>query len=321
MTPSSRSRDGIASVPRPGGFIRPTLDRAQRAMSAIMRGRFDDAEKHISALDESTALDRTWKEFLKGKLLSARGEFSKAETPLRKAAAMAIEFALPTPTNRRESDQESEDSDDDMADRVLAIRLSATAWEAVGVALRRQDRPEKAVRAHWIALSLREECGSFDEQWESALSLGLACDFTRDATRAETWFHRALHFAEQATENREAKQAEVWTHLSALLSRSDRHEKAVSAARTAGDLWRSHDLGSLEVGRSDVRLAYTLVRRGESLIADRPSDAARVLDEALALLESAGERLAAFGPPAAGDTARCAELVDFARRLQSACSV
>jgi tetratricopeptide (TPR) repeat protein len=293
------------------GLIQPTAESAVRAVAALRDGRLADAEKHIAAIEELPAVNRAWKHYLRGRLACARGEFDSAETPLRQAAAIALESGL--------SRQRGADTTAEVVVDAPAARLAAAAFESIGFALRRQDRPAESYRDHWIALHLREEHGSTDEQWESAVSLGLAADFARDAARAEKWYRTALGFGDRATQARTEKLAIAWTHLGGLLTHAGRHEEAVAAARAARDLWRTHDAGSLEAARSDVGLAHALIRWGESLCTTDAAHACEFMGEGLSLLAVADESLAAFGPSAACDSARCGELVDFARRLLSAC--
>ncbi|MEK7710507.1 MAG: hypothetical protein AAB341_01305 [Planctomycetota bacterium] len=294
------------------GLIQPTAESAVRAVAALRDGRLADAEKHIIAIEESSALDRAWKRFLQGRLACARGEFDSAETPLRQAAATALECGISR--QRGGADTTAEGVVD-----AQAVRLAAASFESIGFALRRQDRPAESYRDHWIALRLREEHGSTDEQWESAVSLGLAADLARDVVRAEKWYRAALTLAECAAEAPAEKCAIAWTHLGGLLTHAGRHEEAVAAARAARGLWRTHDVGSLDAARSDIGLAHALIRWGESLCTTDAARACEFVGEGLSLLAVADESLAAFGPPAACDSARCSELVDFARRLLSAC--
>jgi len=294
------------------GFIQPTAESAVRAIAALRDGRLADAEKHIAVIEELSAIHRAWKHFLQGRLACARGLFDSAETPLRQAAAISLESGL----SRQRGGADSAEAG--VVD-AQAVRLAAAAFESIGFALRRQDRPAESYRDHWIALRLREEHGSTDEQWESAVSLGLAADLARDAARAEKWYRIALGFGDRATQARAEKLAIAWTHLGGLLIHAGRHEEAVAAARAARDLWRTHDAGSLDAARSDVGLAHALIRWGESLCTNDVAQACEFVGEGLSLLAVANESLAAFGPPAACDSARCGELVDFARRLLSAC--
>jgi tetratricopeptide (TPR) repeat protein len=294
------------------GLIQPTAESAVRAVAAMRDGRLADAEKHIAAIEELSAVHRAWKHFLRGRLACARGEFDSAEAPLRQAAAIALASGLSPQSVGADTAAEG------VVD-AQAVRLAAAAFESIGFALRRQDRPAESYRDHWIALRLREEHGSTDEQWESAVSLGLAADLARDVVRAEKWYRAALTLAERAAEAPAEKCAITWTHLGGLLIHAGRHEEAVAAARSARDLWRAHDAGSLDAARSDVGLAHALIRSGESLCTTDAGHACEFVAEGLSLLAVADESLAAFGPPAACDSARCGELVDFARRLLSAC--
>lgn len=313
MNKPGASNESLESA-RPVGFIQPTSERAVRAVAALRGGRLADAEKHIAAIEELSAVNRAWKHFLQGRLACARGEFDAAEKPLRQAAAIALESGL-----SRQPDCAGMDVECGVVADVDAVRLGAAAFESIGFALRRQDRPAESYRDHWIALRLREEHGSTDEQWESAVSLGLAADLARDVVRAEKWYRAALGFGDRATQASAEKQAIAWMHLGGLLTHAGRHEEAVAAARAARDLWRTHDVGSLDAARSDVGLAHALIRLGESLGATDAARACAFVEEGLSLLAVADESLAAFGQPAACDSARCGELVDFARRLLSTC--
>jgi len=312
-TPALPNKSDAPSEPT--GQVQPKMERALRAVAALRDGRLADAEKHIAAIEESSAIDRAWKRYLEGRLMSARGGFESAEAPLRQAAALAVELGLSLPHDAGERNG-------DACEGTLnagAFRLAAAAYEALGLALRRQDRPAEAYSAHLIAGRLREEHGTFEEQWESAISLGLSAELARDAQKSEMWFRKALAIAERTTEKPAEKGAIAWTHLSALLADSARYEEAVAAARAARDLWLKHDSGALEAVRADVHLAHTLIRLCEALVGTGASQAGDAARKAISLLEPAGEALSAFGPRAADDSARCNELVDFAHRLLATC--
>ena len=187
--------------------------------------------------------------------------------------------------------------------------------EKMGCAYRRQERLDDAHRSHRAAYRLRQEHGSVDERWESAMSLTVDCAVARLHDEAERWCRVAIDLAAATSDQPAAKQAQAWGRLSAALTALARHEEAVAAARTARDFWRMHDIAAVTAARADLEVAQALMKFGESVY-ERDANAARtIFSEALESLATAAEELPPFGPEAAADVRRSAELTDFARRM------
>ncbi len=293
-------------LPRPIGFVQPVDDRAKRAVAALNERRLDQARRHIEAIDESRDLGRMWKLLLDGKLHCEEGRFAVGESALRRAAALALEFGLP---------KESDKADAVKSDSATAVRIAAAAMEGVGLAQRRQDRPTEARKAHAAAAEFRDQYGSFEEQWQSKVSLGLTAMLLRDTDEAEQRFRSALRLAAIASEQPSHKQALVWGYLANLLTTLNRPAEAVDAARNARDAWRRHDPGSLVGIRASLQLAEAMIHAGESRLADDAAAAESHVREAVELLESINDEISAFGDRAMVDSARRDQLLDFAQRL------
>ena len=290
---------------RPVGFIRPENDRAIRALKALDDGRLSDAEENIAAIPDSAALDQGWKQVLEGLLAMARHEFALAESRLSQAAADLPVAALSRGRPPGDAD----------------LRLAARALHQLGLLYRRQDRPDEAYRAHHPAYHLRNEHGSLEEVWETALSLGIDLDLGGRYEEARGWHRLAIETAAKATEEPARKQAAAWTYLSASLIQSEDYPKAVAAARTARDWWHKHDLAAVTAARADMKLGHALLKQGESLHDRQPDQAKPVLEEAIQWLSTACESLEAFGPDHAADVQWCREQQDFAQRLHASLDV
>ena len=284
---------------RPKGFVRPTHERAVRALAALQDARLADAEKHVIAIPDSPMDNRAWKLYLRGLTAIQKREFADAETLLLQAAATASIWAW------------------SMEDGTAAegLRLLASCLEKTGLLYRRSDRPDDAYTTHLAALHLRCAHGSIDERWETLVSLGLDADVARRYADAENWYRRALSDGARADEEAERKQAAAWSHLAVCLTAVGRHEEAVHAARTARDFWRAHDPGATAVAKADLALGHALLQHGESLYADDSERTRLILHEARDWLTAAHESLLAFGPECAADAGGCQEQLDFAGRL------
>ena len=298
MTPLPRELPDSA---RPVGFIRPENDRAIRALKALDDGRLSDAENNIAAIPDSAPLEQGWKQVLEGLLAMARHEFALAESHLSQAAADLPVAALSRGHPPGDAD----------------LRLTARALHQLGLLYRRQDRPEEAYRAHHPAYHLRDEHGSFEEVWETALSLGIDLDLAGRYEEAQGWHRLAIDTAAKATEEPAQKQATAWTYLSASLTQSENHSEAVAAARTARDWWLKHDLAAVTAARADMKLGHALLKQGESLHDRQPDQAKPILEGAIQWLTTAAESLEAFGPDHAADVRWCLEQQDFAQRLHA----
>lgn len=284
---------------RPTGFVRPTGERAVRALAALDDDRLADAETHITALPDSPAGECAWKLQLGGLLEVARSDLAAAVPLFLQAASAALIHAY----------GHTEDCDTD------AMRLAAWAVEKVGEVYRRQDCPCSAEEAHMTAFRLRSEHGSSAEMWETAVSLGLDAALAGRWVDAARWHRIAIDLGSRAAEEPAHKKAVAWTHLVNTLISDGHFEDSVAAARTARDLWREHDVGAVMAARADVNLGHALLRFGESLHDVDTSRCRSVLGEALQWLTGAREALLAFGPVYAADADWCHQQVDFAQRM------
>jgi tetratricopeptide (TPR) repeat protein len=278
--------------------VRPTNERAVLALKAIHESRWSDAQKHIAAIPESPLGEYAWKMYLAGLLAGERDEFPKSETALLAAASAAFVVGF--------ADEKSVAAD--------ALRFGAAVLEKLGFALRRQERLD-AYHAHLAAYRLREEHGSFDEQWETAMSLAVDCTVARRDDEAQRWCRAAIGLAGETSDQPFAKQAQSWGRLAAALTSLGRHEEAVTSARTAREFWRKHDRSAVTAARADLDLAGVLMKHAESVYETDCAQAKKLLNEALAFLATAADELPPFGPEAVADVRRCTEQTDFARRL------
>jgi len=247
---------------RPVGFPAPPDPRLVRALRALDERRIKDAQNLVKSVqDEPDAARLAWTTLLSGLIALERPDLASAGTSFALAAFRAIQEPVSSPEEKRDR-----------------YRLAAWAFEKLGLIYRRQDHLEHAYELHLEAYHLRGVHGSFDELWETAVSLGL------DA-----------HLA-------------AWGH----------HDDAVDAARRAVDLWRVHDPAATTVAKAEMNLGYALLKQGESLHDIDAEHAAVVLRRAIEGLDAALEALRAFGAETAADAQWCNEQLDFARRLRAA---
>jgi tetratricopeptide (TPR) repeat protein len=276
-----------------------------RALTALEDGRVDDAEKHVAALPDSPMIDRAWKMLLRGMVLTEREIFREAEASLQQACSLALICA------RRS--EEALDPD--------PLRLSARALHHVGRIYRRRDRADDAYGAHLAAYRVREEHGSLDELWETAIELGLDARIARRYDEAFRWHRQAVEAAESTSHDPFRKQAVAWTDLCTSCIEDGRCDEAVAAARTARECWRKHDISAVTVAQADLRLGAALLKHGESLHERNDPQTATVLNEAVAWLTSARDALLAFGPDRTADAHSAAQQIDLAERLLASLKV
>lgn len=290
---------------RPTGTLQPSSERALRALRALDTGRYRDAAAHIDAGTDVSPLEAAWRLFLRGALAVEQGHLAAA-VPLLEAAADDAHAAAADCTSNSDSG---------------AMRLVALALEKAGWVYRHQERPNEAYKAHMRAYDVRSRHGSFEEQWESARSLGLAADLRGDSVDAQHWYRSAAAIGASAADAPELRQAVAWTNLSASLTTGGLHGQAIEAARTAQQWWHRHDIGGFAAARAELNLGYALLRQGESAHGSNPHGAREALDEAIERLTSSREALLAFGPEGIADARWSAEQLDFARRLRDTLEV
>lgn len=282
---------------RPTGFVVPGDGDTCRAIKAIEEHRLTDADQIVERMSRCANTDATWAFLVRGMLAAAKGDFARAEPHLWQAATWALL------TNQ-----------EDDAD---ARRLAARALEKIGWIRRRRDRASEAEPIHRRALRIRETHGSFEEMWESTMSLGFAADLARRTDDALDWFQRAVELGEECTHQPQRKQAGAWSASGAALLDAARFTEAADACTKAHNAWQLYDAGCLSAAKAAAKLAHAVLKRAESIHADTPDESARLLDEAIARLTETNETLLAFGLPAAADAHWTTQQLDFARRLRA----
>lgn len=284
---------------RPVGRLLPTHELAVRARKALAERRFKDAHHNVEGMPDDSVLARAWQHLLDGEILVDEQQLKKAQPALLRAAATALLAGLgPEASINGE-----------------ALRLASLAFGKLGVLFRRQDRAAQAIRAHHCAFHLQCEFGSNDELWETAVNLGLDADLARDHDAAQRWHRLAIGLGTSVAEEPLRKQCVACTNLTTSLTQGHRFPEAIEAGRQARSLWQSHDIGSAESARAEMRLGHALLLHGEGLHESASDDARSVLDEATDCLGSAYEALLPFGRATAADAQWCAEQRDFAQRL------
>jgi hypothetical protein len=292
-------RQGPAGAARPAGFVKPQSERGVRALKALEDGRLADAETNIAAITDSPPDEYAWKCHLGGLLAAARCDPTAALPLFLQAAGSALVEAYGRVS---ECDCES-------------LRLAASALDKAGALYRRYDRPADATQAHAAALQLRKAHGSVEEEWETAVNLGLDADLARRYADAAAWHRTAVELGSRASEESARLRAIASSHLSKTLLADEDFQGSVAAARDAGELWRKHDAGELSAIRAELNLGHALLKLGESLHGDDVARARSALDEALTSLNGASKELAAFGPQCGPDVKWSEEQIDFAKRL------
>ena len=281
------------------GIVCPTLEPALRAERALREHRFEDAAKNMASIPQDSLIGRYWCALLASSERLARRDLAGAETLAWQAVGNAATLQL-----KGSSGPEG-----------CVERLIARALNQLGVILRREERAGEAIELHRLALRLRAEHGSTEEQWDTLIECALDTDLTGDLDEAIGSIREALAMAALSTERPEAKRAIASDHLVRLLTRAGRFEEAVAAARSAKSHWVADDAGAGAVFAADVRLAGALiteqVARREA--GDECHNAA--LEEAETLLASAAEALTAFGPALDADVCWARAQRDFVRRL------
>jgi Flp pilus assembly protein TadD len=306
------------SVARPSGNLAPTHERAVRAIKALAESRLGDAESNIVALPDEPGEHRVWKHWLSGRLALAKENLFEAESSLLQAAALAWLDGASTANTTIGSATAN-------ADEFLhhhwelkpeSGRLLGAVWEHLGCLYRRQERCEEARRAHRVAIQLRSAFGSLEEQWESAIGLGLTETIAGRPDESRKWYQAAFECAGRAAEAADEKTAETWQCLAASLMEQGEYVKAAQAARKAREAWRRCNAGTISAAQSELSLGRVLLRCAETPFASDSAEVPRILDEAVECLESAEESLAAFGANAADSARICTQLLDFAGRLR-----
>lgn len=283
------------------GWLQPDHEHAVQAITALNQQRYSDALNHIKEIPETPILQRAWKMYLLGRSHLAQSQLGDAESSLLQAAAMAFIEGMGT-------DQMSQSRE---------LRLCACALHHAGKVLRRRDRPDDAWQTHMSAYQLREQHGSPDELWETAMELGLDADLARRYEDAHIWFRKAIEFAECTDLDSQQKRAMVWTHLSNSLAQCDKFDETVDAARSAHECWVDHDASDVTVAQADLTLGSALLKFAAYLYEQSDQRVESVLDEAMNCLNVARESLLAFGPDHAADVHWCEQQQQFAEKLHS----
>ena len=257
-------------------------------------------------MPHATPIDRAWKLLVAGVSAGRTGRLSESEPLLLQAVSHAMIGAWTTVGKMEDAAAPPVDP--------LAVRLAARTLNQLGWTYRRQERGVDALRCHLAAYRLRADFGSFEEQWETAVELGLDADVLQRYDEARQWCQRAVEAAACAAQEPDAKRAVALTNLGTICLEAGDHESAIAAASAARQAWHDHDAGALTAAQADARLGAALLTRGEALLeAGQPAD--DVLGDAIRWLTNAADALAAFGDPATTDAAACRQQLDFAQRL------
>ncbi len=304
-----RAAAEVESRIRPVGLVEPEdaeLLRALRDWEHSQRTNGKPAAiTQLDSLDGRSNEDAAWSLIVRGLVLAEGARLADAESMFLQAAARSLIAAT---GDHRPSDDES------------VLRLVARALNHLGCVYRRQDRADMAETAHLTSLDLRDRFGSFEELWETADELGLDGDVARRLEDARRWHEKAIAFAERAAVKPLVRQAVSWTHLSLTLGKLGEFEEAVSAARTALELWRRYAPGDAIVAQAEHHLAQILVRTGEHFSEQGGASGRRALEEAMELLGKSCAELSAFGPVHDAEAASCRYELDFAGRLMAGMS-
>lgn len=312
--------------------VQPPDGLASATLQAIEAGKLDEAERLLAKVAQARSDLQTWPVLLAGLLLLKRGHLGRAEARFLQAAGTAwldgLSDRLPNAgfelresppegvTDRIALDDAARSSSPPVIPMTIeSARLAAFALEKAGFIRRRQDRPTEAYEAHVAAFRLRQRLGSMEEQWETAISLGLDVDLARRHHDAARWYRIADDLAGACTSEPSRRRGVSLTHLAAALCENGDVKAAVQAARSAKLRWLEHDPGCAEAVRSDLHLAQALLKRGEFLSDQEPQSARVLLREAIDLLPATRDGLLAFGSACAGDAKVCEDLNDFAGRL------
>jgi len=311
----TEAKSSVVLGEAPVGVIRPDHERGRRAMKALAEGRLEDATENIEAHPDTDPWNRAWRSVLDGLVAVERIDWSRAATQFMRAVTEIVVsgFCGETEIAAHESSRPN-------GINGMEARLAALALEKLGFVQRRQDRPGEALRSHRAAYRLRVLHGSREEQWESAISIGLDADVAGRGDEAEVAYRTAIERSGDCRETRAQKWAVAWQHLSTTLIQAGRYDEAVSAAREAADGWRKHDRGDIRVAQADRVLGWALLKLGESLFESDSLKAQTALDESVSRLGEARETLVAFGREGERDAATCLEQKDFAARLRASCA-
>ena len=293
-----------ATLAMPVGRVRPSFERAVKALKAIEERRYRDARAHVGAMTDCPSEEAGWKEYLACLLDLGELDSADVETRLRRAASSALAVGMRGETGTV----------------VGILRLAAACLEELGRFLRRGERFSEAVRAHRAAWLLRVEFGSVEEQWESASGIGLGYGLGRRVDRAELWHCMAAELARRATEGSARKEAVSLQHLCGVLLDAQSEAEAVEAARKACEAWRRDGSGGVDLPRAEFRCAKAVLSLAEACAGSDPRRARELLGEASDRLRRAREELLPFGAPCEGDVGLCGEGLEFIDRLRASLS-
>lgn len=280
--------------------LQPADPHAVAALKSLGAGKIDDAQKEVGSIGESVWVDRAWKELLLGMIAAERVHLAEAEHRFFEATAL---------TQLAQFDDQHPLADIDTQ------RMVSLAWHHLGRVYRRQDRPDHARKTHQAAYDLRRRFGQVDEQWETAVELGMDADIASKPEEAVEWYRTAIDLAGRTGTDSLARQARANARLSASLARARRFDEAVSAAREACSLWRRHDHGGADAALANARLGAVLLEQGAALHGGADPGAGEVLRQAVADLSLASRALEAFGTAYDVNVRACEEQIDLAQRL------
>jgi len=298
--PVTIAADLVSHVPPP----------ARHALEAMRRNRWDDARRHVAVLRTEHRLpDLYWSAFLEGVIASHHEAEGFGVHEFFRAAGIAFTLMY-AEASRVTSNPKAE-----TGTPMHAARLAALAWEYAGRTQRRQEQLDAALTTHTAAHALRRESGITDECWESAMSAGQDALLARSYPQAEAWFDCALAHAEQVPGAPLPFRAEALFSRAQMHLHTGRSDQAVADARLAREAWSQHDPTSVDLTRAELLIAQGLLKQFEHASDGTTKINVRLLSEAMSLLSSAAESIAAFGPEYALESRHASDLLDFATRL------
>lgn len=284
---------------RPVGRCVPQHEPTAKVLAAIEAGNLADGQRLIDQLPELQPADLPWKRLLSGLVSLDRGQLAEAAPCFTEACSLAFAASL---------------SASGAAEKAM-LRLAARAMLHLGWLYRRQERASEASRVHEAAFGLYKMCGSHEELWEVATELARDADLAEPKEESERWHQVAIQAAARVADAPNCKEAIAWTNLSTSLMGRDDHEAAVSAARTARQRWRDHDISAVTAALADFKLGHALLQLGQCLHEAEPGRANPALSDALDQLREARDSLEAFGPTVGVEVKTCRAQIDFAERL------
>lgn len=276
----------------------PGIEEADRALRAMHRGNWDQADQCIKRIADSPPITGAWKLLLSARVHFLRERLDEAEAASSQAAEL---FGL------------AEDQD-----AAGSQRARAAAHTLLGTVHRRRERLEEASSAHTVAHSLLQQHGSHEELWAVITELGHDALIANDHPAAGDWYQRAERAGSRASTDPAKLQALSVAHRCTVLTRQEKHADAVAAARSAMDHWRDFDAAAVTVAQAEFLLGSALLNHAAYLLDDDPAESQILSQQAVTHLSGSLDSMRAFGTQALLDMNECDQRLEVARRLQSA---